>query len=83
MKDQELLDSFETVDRKYRFFKLESFRRAGRATWNISYTIKKTGYVNGFTFNLKRDAQATWKDIREVMADRILNTEFDNLVFRG
>lgn len=83
MKDQALLDSFETVDRSYRLFKLESFRRIGRATWNISYTIKKTGYVGGFTFSVKRDAQASWESLRKTMAKSILNTEFDNLVFRG
>ena len=79
----ELLDKFSTVERDYRLFKLESFRRVGRATWNISYTIKETGYMNGITFNLKRDAQATWEDLRKTMAKQILNTEFDNLVFRG
>jgi hypothetical protein len=79
MKNHELLDSFETVDRSYRFFRLPDTP----ARWNISYTVKETSYVDGSTFRLKRDAKALWDNLKLSNAKNIINKEFDNLVFRG
>ena len=77
IESNELLDSFETVDRSYRFFRLPDTP----ARWNISYTIKETGYVDGSTFRLKRDAKVLWDNLKLSNAKQIINTEFDELVF--